>query len=311
MRVVYFGSGEFGLPTLRSLIASRYGLCAVVSQPPRPAGRGGKVRRTPIHDAAEAAGIDVLTPDKPNTDDFARVLEELAPDLAVVVAYGHLIKKRLLAIPPRGFVNLHASLLPAYRGAAPVPWAILSGETVSGVSVFQLDERFDTGAVIGKFELPIAPTDTSASYLAKLAPPGAELMLRAVDAIASGTAVAQPQDGALASLAPKLAKEEGRIDWTMDFSVIERRVRAFQPWPHAFTVVTTAKGPQRLNVLELRPAETDAANAAPGTVLAADARNGLVVMAGDRPARLALLQPEGKKPMPDVDFLRGHSVVLG
>ncbi len=156
-------------------------------------------------------------------------MRSLAPDLAVVVAYGHLIRKPLLHIPTRGFVNLHASLLPAYRGAAPVPWAILRGEKESGVSVFQLDEKFDTGAVLAMLALPIADDDTSGSYLAKLAPHGGELMVHTVADIAAGTARPRPQDNTKASAAPKFAKEDGRIDWTLPFAEIERKVRAFQP----------------------------------------------------------------------------------
>lgn len=308
MRMVFFGSGEFGVPTLETLVSAGHDIPAIVSQPDRPAGRGGKTRPTPLRARAEELGLKVLCPEKPNTPEFEAELRALAPGLCVVVAYGHLIRKALLAVPERGFVNLHASLLPAYRGAAPVPWAILSGESVSGVSVFQLDERFDTGAVIATESLPIDASDTSGTYLAKLAPLGARLMERAVADIAAGRAVPQPQDDSRASAAPKFAKADGRIDWSLPFAEIERKVRALQPWPQAFAVLSTAKGDVRVNVVEMTPAETTASGGPPGTVLAADGASGLVIATADLPARLSRLQPEGKRAMADTDFLRGTKV---
>ncbi len=309
MRIVFFGSGAFGIPALAGLLDAGHALPAVVSQPDRAAGRGGRPAPTPLRAFAEERGIPVLAPEKPNTPEFEGTLRAIAPELAVVVAYGHLIGPRLLAVPPRGFVNLHASLLPAYRGAAPVPWAILKGETESGVSVFQLDEKFDTGALLASRALPIQPDDTSGSYLAKLAPLGGELMTGVVAALAAGTAAPRAQDNAKASAAPKFSKEDGRIDWSLPFAEIERKVRAFQPWPQAFALIPTAKGGVRVNVRALLPAPgTPRADAPPGAILAADAEHGLVVATGDMPARLALLQPEGKNPMRDTDFLRGTKV---
>ncbi|MCC8166153.1 MAG: methionyl-tRNA formyltransferase [Planctomycetes bacterium] len=308
MRIVFFGSGEFGIPTLDALLAAGHDIPAVVSQPDRPSGRGGKVRPTPLAARAAEHGLAVTTPVKPNTPEFEAELRALEPELAVVVAYGHLIGKPLLAVPRKGFVNLHASLLPAYRGAAPVPWAILSGESVSGASVFRLDEKFDTGGVIDRVELPISDDDTSGSYLEKLAPAGAALMVRAVQAIADDSAVVQVQDDSQASRAPKFTKEDGRIDWSRPFAEIERRVRAFQPWPQAFTVFETNRGPLRVNVGAMVRADGSAATVAPGGIVQADAKAGLVVMTRDGPARLAVVQPEGKKRMADTDFLRGTTI---
>lgn len=310
MRIVFFGSGEFGIPTLENLARAGHDIAAVVSQPDRPAGRGGKTRPTPLRARAEELGLAVVCPEKPNTPEFEAELRALAPELCVVVAYGHLIKKPLLAVPGRGFVNLHASLLPAYRGAAPVPWAILKGESVSGVSVFQLDERFDTGAILAMESLPILATDTSGTYLAKLAPPGGRLMEQVVRDIEAGRAAPKAQDHARASSAPKFSKEDGRIDWNLPFAEIERKVRAFQPWPQAFTIVPTAKGEVRVALAGMTPADLDAPGAAPGAILAADGKAGLVIATGDRPARLARIQPEGKRAMPDTDFLRGTTIQL-
>lgn len=308
MRIVFFGSGEFGLPTLDALLAAGHDIALVVSQPDRPAGRGGKVRPTPISAHARELGLAVECPDKPNSPEFEQRLREVAPELAVVVAYGHLIKKNLLAVPARGFVNLHASLLPAYRGAAPVPWAILKGEKESGATVFQLDEIFDHGSILGTAALPIADDDTSGTYLAKLAPHGAALMARVVGAIASGNEKALPQDNSLASLAPKFKKEDGVIDWTQPFAVIERKVRALQPWPQATTVIQGDKGDIKLNVAAMEKSTMNPGGKPPGTILAADAKTGLVIATADAAARLTRIQAEGKRPMPDTDFLRGTKI---
>ena len=309
MRLVFFGSGEFGVPTLRTLVGRGHSIVAAVTQPERPAGRGGKCRPTPIQIAAESLGIPILDPEKPNTPEFEAELARLSPDLAVVVAYGHLIKKALLAVPRLGFINLHASILPAYRGAAPVPWAILKGETVSGATVFQLNERFDSGAVLAVAELPIASDDTAGSYLEKLAPIGAVLMAGVVAELACENAVPRPQDHGLASLAPKLRKEDGRIDWTRTREEIERQIRAFQPWPQAFTLLSTAKGQVRINVAALEPVGTaGVAVGPPGTIVAADVKAGLVVMTANGPVRLSCIQPEGKRPMSDREYLRGSKI---
>ena len=309
MRVVYFGSGEFGLPTLEGLAAAGHDLAAVVTQPDRVAGRGCKVRPTPIKEAAERLGLKILQPETPNTPEFAETLRELSVDLAVIVAYGHLIKSPLLGIPGRGFINLHASLLPAYRGAAPVPRAILSGETVSGATVFCLDERFDTGGILGTVDVAIDPEDTAGSYLQKLAPHGAELVLRIAPEYAAGRIAPQRQDDSKASRAPKFHKEDGHIDWREPFASIKNRIRALQPWPLACADLPTAKGNVRVNVLHIEPSPLTVVNQEPGAILAADPASGLVIMTGDVPARLDLFQPQGKKPMSDITFLRGTRIL--
>ncbi len=329
MRLVFFGSGEFGVPTLEALVRAGQELAAVVSQPDRPYGRGGKTRPTPLAAKAEELGLPVLRPPRPNTPEFAAEFRRLEPDLAVIVAYGHLIKPLLLEIPAKGFVNLHASLLPAYRGAAPVPWAILKGETQSGATVFKLNEKFDAGAVLARVVLPIAADDTSGSYLEKLAPLGAVLMRDTVQALAEGAARAQPQDEGSASPAPKFTKEDGHLDWTRPFAELERKVRALSPWPLGFTFLPNPKGCVRVNVGKLLGAEETGKISdnisekvkhsvsgvtnkySPGQIIAADAKAGLLVMTGDVPARLAVLQPEGRRMMLDTDFLRGTVLTVG
>lgn len=307
MRLAFFGSGDFGIPTLEALAADGHEVVAVVTRPDRPAGRGGRVRATPVKGLAERLSLPILQPRLPNDPGFAGVLAGFNPDLAVVVAYGHLIRRPLLSIPRRGFVNLHASLLPAYRGAAPAPWAILSGETVSGATAFCLNERFDEGGIVGKVELAIAPDDTAGSYLEKLAPVGARLMRRIVPEFMAGGIAPQPQDEASASRAPKLSKADGAIDWRLSFKAINDKVRAFQPWPLAHTELPTAKGGLGVSLLRIEPVRA-AGDRGPGEIVAADAKTGLVVMTGDVPARLSLLLPEGRRPMTDTDFLRGTRV---
>lgn len=310
MRIVFMGSGAFGLPVLEALAAGRHELAAVVSQPDRPAGRGGKTRPTPVSARAAELSLPLLCPEQPNTPAFADEFGRLAPDLVVIVAYGHLIRQPLLGVPRLGFINLHASLLPAYRGAAPVPWAILQGETESGATVFALDTRFDTGRIIGQVRVPITADDTSQTYLEKLSHPGAELMLQCVEQLDAGTARYEPQDEALATRAPKFRKEDGLVDWSAPLAQIDCRVRAFQPWPLAFSHVPTAKGLVRINVLRVSRASGAGGSAAPGSIVAADGKNGLVFMAGDGPVRVCVLQPEGKRPMQDTDYLRGSKIAL-
>ncbi len=305
MRLAYFGSGEFGLPTLEALLMAGHDVAVVVSQPDRPAGRGGKTRPTPISEMAERLGMRLWRPEKPNAPEFAPQLADLGIDLAVVVAYGHLIKKPLLDVPPLGMYNLHASLLPAYRGAAPVPWAILKGETVSGATVFRLDQQFDTGSIYGQVELPIGPDDTSATYLAKLAPLGAKLMADTVAGVADGSLRPVPQDNTKASAAPKFRKEDGVLDWRESYAALDCKVRALQPWPLAQAVLPTAKGELRLNVLKMEPAPDAPRSKNPGDIVASDAKSGLVVMAGDQPVRLVEIKPEGKRAMRDVELLCG------
>ncbi|MDR2391104.1 MAG: methionyl-tRNA formyltransferase [Planctomycetota bacterium] len=308
LRIVFLGSGAFGGKTLETLVSSGRSPLAVVTRPKRPAGRGRGARATPIHALAEILGLAVLTPENPNAPEFAAELKRLAPDLGVVAAYGHLLRKPLLGVPPLGFVNLHASLLPAYRGAAPIPWAILNGEKESGVTIFQLNERFDAGAILAKRPLLLEPDDTTGSYLGKLASLGADLMARTLADMEADAVRPLPQDESLASPAPKLEKKDGRIDWRRSCVEIDRQVRAFQPWPLAYTFLVTARGEARINVLRLSRITDGVAGAKPGTLLSADPERGLTIMAGDRPVRIERLQPEGRRPMNDVDFLRGTRV---
>lgn len=311
MRLVYFGSGEFGLPTLRALLDAGHELITVFTQPDRRAGRGGQVRFTPVKELALTIGISIYQPENLRGPEPAGILEATGAELAVVVAYGQLIPGALLSIPRHGFINLHASLLPAYRGAAPVPRAILAGETVSGATVFRLNERFDAGDILGREELPIRPDDTSGSYLERLAPAGARLVQEVVGQLAGGWLQPLPQDERVATRAPKLHKDEGRLDWSRSAAELDRQVRGLQPWPLAYTFVPRREGARRLVVLQLDPAGNLGEGQPTGVVLRADPHGGVVVRCGDGAVRLSRLCPEGKHAMTDCEFMRGARLVPG
>lgn len=309
MRIAYFGSGDFGLPTLKALSKAGHDVCAVYTQPDQAAGRGRIMTPTPIKAHAVHMRYPVMQPETLRSSEPLLDFISLAPDLAVVVAYGHLIPDAWLPFPKHGFVNLHASLLPAFRGAAPVPWAIISGEKESGVTIFRLNGRFDEGVILKKSKQPILPDDTSATLLSKLSTTGAELMLEVLHDFEDDRELPVPQNPGEATRAPKLKKESGFMDWREPLDLLERKSRAFQPWPLAHTELMTAKGLIRVNVLKLIRPPGEWTKSDPGTILAADTHRGLVIQAGDAPARLVCIQPQGKKSMNDVDFLRGTKVI--
>ena len=271
-------------------------MAAVVTNPDKPAGRGMKLTASPVKLAAEALGIDVIQ-DKARDPALADRLRTLAPDVAVVVAYGSILPGTLLEIPVKGFVNLHFSLLPAYRGAAPVQRAILNGEKVSGASIMVLTEGMDEGPVIAAQEHPIAPDDTTASYGAKLAEIGADLLVSVLPGYVDGTLMPTPQDDALASYASKLTTDDARIDWAQPQNAIIDLVRALDPDPGAWTLL----GGTRLKVFKASPSEE--ADLAPGQIVVDGGR--LVVGTGSAPIVLDEVQPATKKRMGGPDFARG------
>lgn len=316
MRVVFLGSDSFAVPTLATLVGSEVDVSLVITQPDRPAGRGSKIRQTPVKEAAVEMGIPVYQPPGLKDREVNACLEKEKPDLCVIVAYGHKVPPGMLDIPRYGFINAHASILPKYRGAAPVPHAILNGESETGVTVFQLAEEWDDGPVYGTVTTPIRSTDTSASLLNRMSVLAGELVLRVVRDIASGKAAPVPQEHAGATRAPKMTREDGLVDWSSPSDDIDRLVRAFQPWPEAFTFLPPKRGKQkRLHILTLQHEpqfDLAAHSAIPGEILAADGRLGLIVAAGDGLAvRLARVKPEGKRAMDGAEFVRGANLEKG
>jgi len=292
------GSPDFAVPALRALASAGHTIAAVYCQPPRPAGRGQALRRCPVHVAADALALEVRTPARLKRDTEAHAaFAALDLDAAVVAAYGLILPPAMLAAPRRGCLNIHASLLPRWRGAAPIQAAILAGDTQSGITIMRMDEGLDTGPMLLEEAVPIGPRTTAATLHDALAAVGARLVLRALDE--NPPPCPQPSDGS--TYAPKLAREDGLIDWSRDAAFIERQVRALNPWPGTFSTWSGAT----LKVLECAPAE--ATGGEPGTVL----DDQLTVACGAGAVRLLRVQAPGGSAMAAADFLRGHPVPPG
>ncbi|MEX2288853.1 MAG: methionyl-tRNA formyltransferase [Mycobacteriales bacterium] len=292
MRLVLAGTPRAAVPSLEALLASRHDLIAVLTRPDAPAGRGRTLRPSPVRERAQAAGVEVLTPGHPRDEAFQARLRELAPDCCPVVAYGALLPQPVLDIPRLGWVNLHFSLLPAWRGAAPVQHAVLHGDEVTGATTFRLEAGMDTGPVFGVVTEPVRPDDTSGDLLERLAGAGAGLLVATLDGLEEGVlqAVPQPPDGV--SLAPKITVDEARVDWSAPAIRVDRLVRACTPAPGAWT---TLRGKR----VKLGPVTVTEQVLAPGEL-----RDGLVGT-GTTAVRLGGVRPEGKGAMPTADWLRG------
>jgi methionyl-tRNA formyltransferase len=277
-RLVFMGTPEFGVPTLRHLARSGFPVAAVVTQPDKPRGRGHAEIPSPVKQAARELGLPVLQPDSVNTPEALAALTQAAPEVIVVAAFGQILKAPLLALPRWGCVNLHASLLPKYRGAAPVQWSIAQGETETGVTVQKMAERVDTGAVLVQRTLAVGPEETTAELAARLAELGAPAVAEALEQLAAADGhCGVPQDDARATLAPRLTREDGRLDWTLSGGELHDRVRGFNPWPGTYAM---AHG-RVLKVLVTHRSDSGAPpGTAPGAVLAADPDQGWLVAAG-------------------------------
>jgi methionyl-tRNA formyltransferase len=306
MRIAFFGSPAAALPSLERLLESSHEVALIVTQPDRPAGRGKSTSAPPVKRFALDHGIRVLQPARVRDDaGFLEGLRTADPDINVVVAYGQILPASVIYLPRRKSVNVHFSLLPKYRGAAPVEWAILNGERKTGVTIFELDEKMDEGDILAREEVEIRPGETAGQLEARLARAGADLLVSTLDRIDNLSRL--PQDHRLATLAPRLKKEQGRIDWTSDAGEIEKRVRAFSPWPGAFTFW---RG-QRLIVHAGRPGAPGAPCGSAGQVASA-AGSGVAVCCGNGTAYIIeRLQRENKKPLEAADFLRGTRITPG
>jgi methionyl-tRNA formyltransferase len=302
------GSPEFALPSLRACMA-RHRVALVMTQPDKPAGRGHRLTAPPVKRVAEEAGLPVLQPRSARSAEVADALRATEADLGVVVAYGKILPRAVLDAFPKGCVNVHASLLPAFRGAAPIQWSIIRGERETGITIMKLDEGMDTGPMLLSRREPIRDDDTGGTLAARLAEIGAEALLEALAQIEAGTAVETPQDPALASYAPLLSKAHGRIDWTQSAGQVRDLVRGADPWPGA---VTTWKG----EPLKLHGATVPEANghqpgpSSPGQILAVDGR-GIAVACGAGAVRVAELQAPGGRRMPAAELARGRGLAVG
>jgi methionyl-tRNA formyltransferase len=317
VKIVFFGTPEFAVPSLDALVDSPHQVVGVVTQPDKPRGRGQRVSAAPVKARAEALNISVFQPEKLRPQTFLDQMGALGADLGVVAAYGKILPETLLAIPRLGMINVHASLLPRYRGAAPIQRAIMEGETRTGVTIMRVVKALDAGAMILKESLPIDPDETGGDLEARLATLGARLLLPAVDQLAQGVAVEEPQDDSQATYAARILKTDGLIAWDRPAQAIHDQVRALSPWPHAYTFLEGAR-----YVLHRTQAQAAAAAApsasgssvsasAPGTILPA-AKGQLLVQAGNGTVlQVVEMQEEGRRVLPVRDFLAGRPLPVG
>lgn len=307
MTTVFFGTPAFAVPALEALLSSRHRVLAVVTQPDRPSGRGRRLAEPPVKAAARRAGLPVWQPERLKDETWLDAFRALGADIGVVVAYGKILPQGLLDIPRFGFVNVHASLLPRYRGASPIQHAVMNGDRETGVCVMRVVLALDAGPVLAVRRRPIGPDETAADVERDLAVMGAALLVETLDAIEAGTVREEPQDEREATYAPRLTKEDGLIDWTQPAPRLHDFVRGLHPWPLAWTWLDGA----RITVLRGRPApDVPPAGAPPGTIIEAGRR--LVVACGGGTAfELIELLPEGRRPMSARAFLAGHPLAAG
>lgn len=302
MSIVFFGTPEFAVPSLTALIAAGERVSLVVTQADKPQGRGHRIVQPPVKTVALNAGITVVQPERLKDDHFAQTLREHNPEFMVVVAYGRILPGTLLGIPRHGCINVHASLLPRYRGAAPIAWAIINGEAKTGVTTMLMDEGLDTGPTLLGRELPISPDDTTATLGRTLSLLGSSLLVETLDGIRRGTIQPVPQQGE-PSYAMPLRKEDGRIDWARTAVEISNRVRGMQPWPGAYCHLFN----ERLTVLKAAPR---AGLGRPG-VIAEVGKNELLIGTGEGLLAVLEVQPSGKRSMPMAAFLQGRRLAEG
>ena len=308
LRIIFMGTAELSCASLGKIFHDeRFSVIAVVTQPDKPKGRELKLTPSPVKILAEKLMLPVLQPIKARDDQFIAELRELKPDLMVVVAYGQILPQAILDLPPHGCLNVHTSLLPKYRGAAPIQWAIVNGEPETGVTIMKMDAGLDTGPILSTRRTPILPTDDSQSLHDRLAQLGAELLVETIPGYVAGSISPQPQPAEGSTYAAKISKEDGRIDWNWPAQKIWNRLRAFTPWPGAFTFLPGEPKPQLLKILK---AEVVEKTGKAGEILSAD-KSGLVVAAGQDALRILELQREGGRRMNAAEFLAGHSLKIG
>jgi methionyl-tRNA formyltransferase len=306
MHVVFFGTPQFAVPSLECLIRSSHQVVGVVTQPDRPRGRGQRVTDSPVKATALQHGLPVFQPARLRDPEVAETLNEWAPDLGVVAAYGKIIPESVLNLPRLGMINVHGSLLPRYRGAAPVQRAVIDGVPQTGITIMRMVAALDAGGMFAKATRPIGPDETSDVVERDLADLGAALLIEVIEDLGAGRAVEEPQDEALSTYASKITKDEGLVDWTLPAVAIHNRVRGLYPWPHAFTYLEG----ERL-ILMRTHVVTGTSAAEPGTVV--DVAGGLLQVATGNSGRLAIdeIQPEGRRAMKIRDYVAGHPIQPG
>lgn len=301
MKLVFCGTPQFAVPSLQKLAESGFDVRLVVTQPDRPQGRGLKLTASPVKQTALKFGLPVVQPDKiKRNEEFQKQLSEIAPEAIIVVGYGRIIPPWMLQLPPLGNINVHGSLLPKYRGAAPIQWAIASGETVTGITTMRLDEGLDTGNILLQHEMPIAADDTAVTIAPRLAAMGADLLVQTLRGLQQGSVSPVPQDHSRASLAPILKREDGLVDFNRTAAEIYNRLRGFQPWPGAYTLF---RG-KNLKIIAAQPFQN--ASAIPGGKLCIAGEKLLVGCGGGTALELIQLQPEGKKAITAREFVSGY-----
>jgi methionyl-tRNA formyltransferase len=308
LRIIFMGTPELAGASLRALLAApEFSVVAVVTQPDQPKGRGLKLQASPVKEIAMQHQLPVLQPTRAREETFIQQLRELSPDLIAVAAYGQILPASILELPRFGCLNVHTSLLPKYRGAAPIQRAILDGEIETGVTIMKMDAGMDTGAILTQEKTPIAPADNSQILHDRLAQIGAALLVRTIPEYIAGKIQPQPQPVEGVSYAAKIKKQDGEIDWTQSARAIGNRVRALTPWPGAFTHLPAHPQSQLLKIWEAEPVET---SGTPGEILKAD-KSGIVIGCGEGSLRVRTLQREGGRRMSAAEFLVGHPLTLG
>jgi methionyl-tRNA formyltransferase len=305
MRIVFMGTPEFSVPTLRALCGAGHEVALVVTQPDRVKGRGGKPSPPEVKVAALELGLSVIQPEKLTDPGVMEALKKADPDAIAVVAFGFILKQDVLALPRLGCVNAHASLLPKYRGAAPIQWAIAGGEEKTGVTAMLMDQGMDTGDILLQREVAIEPGDTGGSLHDRLAHVAAELMVETLEGLRAGNLTPAPQDNSRATYAPMLKKQDGKIDWSLPARTIALRVRAFDPWPGTFSLL----GEKQLKITKAVAEKAESSKPA-GTVISAD-KNGIIVSCGQGALKVLEVQPPGKRRMSAREYLAGHGLATG
>ena len=308
MKLVFMGTPEFAASSLRALVKQqKHEILAVVTQPDRPKGRGHKLMMSAVKEYALAVKLPVLQPERVKDPAFMEEMKRLSPDLIVVAAFGQFLPKALLDLPPFGCINVHASLLPAYRGAAPIHYAILKGEKKAGVTIMQMDTGMDTGAMLEKVSVPIGPEMTQGELHDELKEKGAALLLQTIDDLSAGTVTAEPQEETKATYASLITRDMEHLDWTLSADALHNQIRAFNPWPGTYTILPDGK---RLKVWKSHVLPGSAEQAQPGQILEADSK-GFHIACGTGVLAVLECQPEGKRAMAAQSFVNGQQIAVG